>query len=313
MQNPVQPRNPATPPARPILPNGEIGTESHMAENTGDDIITSNPLPDAVAADGMNAAPQTEQYAADTQFRTAQYDLRQDVRIEAAPSGDAAAAAYAAPPESVIAQAAADRLVMADDTPEHFGEAVAPLENDSGLPAAPAEDGGFAVPSVEASGILATLLLPGERVIHQAAISTGIYWKGIALALGAVIALFFSALLALYFLVVAAIVLFIEIQTKRYLLLAATDRRVVMSGGGFSTRTIELPYSKIEAVDVMATPMGMLLGYASVIFVSGGNMRFIVPFVADASAFRDDMTRMLLAREEAAMAPAAPQMAAAVI
>ncbi len=43
------------------------------------------------------------------------------------------------------------------------------------------------------------LLLPGENLVHIADISPGIYWKGIAMLIVALIALVYSPSLAIYF------------------------------------------------------------------------------------------------------------------
>ena len=165
--------------------------------------------------------------------------------------------------------------------------------------ASPADDGGIAVPSIDAQYMLAGSVLPGERVVHLATISGGIYWKSIAMALLAVVTMFYTFTLAFYFLGVAAIMALLAWSTQRALMLAATDKRIIIRAGIMSMQTVEIPFSRIESVDVMTTPMGMLLGFSSVIILGTGGMRYIVPFIRDANAFRDDFSQWMLARENA--------------
>ncbi len=172
---------------------------------------------------------------------------------------------------------------------------------DTGLAASPSEDGSFVSPSVDANLILSNVLQPGEIVVHQASISQGIYWKGIAVLLLAVVAALYGLGLALFFILTGCVVMFMEYRTRDLLVLAATDKRVVIVGGTLTPEVIELPYNAIMGVDVMHTPPGMLFGYGNVIVQTASNLRYIVPFVADASAFRDDLMRVLLARQDAAL------------
>lgn len=165
--------------------------------------------------------------------------------------------------------------------------------------ASPADDGGIAVPSIDAQYMLADAVLPGERVVHLATVSNGIYWKSIAMVLLAVVTMFYTFTLAFYFIAVAIIMAALAWSTQRALLLAATDKRIIIRAGVLSTQTVEIPFSRIESVDVMQTPPGMLFGYSQLIITGTGRMRFIVPFVRDAVAFRDDFTQWMLARENA--------------
>ena len=162
----------------------------------------------------------------------------------------------------------------------------------------PADDGGLAVPSPEAQGQLADTMLPGERAVHLATISNGIYWKSVAMILLAVITMFYTFTLAFYFLAVAAIMLLLAWSTQRALMVAATDKRIVVRAGILNLQTMEIPYSRIESVDIAMTPMGMLLGYSNLIITGMGGKRFVVPYVRDAIAFRDDFTQWMLARED---------------
>ena len=141
------------------------------------------------------------------------------------------------------------------------------------------------------------LLLPGEKLVHIAEISPGIYWKGIAMLLVAFATLFYSPSLAVYFAMVAGILLLTEYTTKRYLMLAATDSRIVIGGGVFNQEVVSMPYNRIEGVEIMRTPAGMLFGYANIILSGTGRARIIIPFIADAAALAEDINRRILARD----------------
>lgn len=141
------------------------------------------------------------------------------------------------------------------------------------------------------------LLLPGENLVHIADISPGIYWKGIAMLVVAVISLFYSPSLAIYFAMVAGILLLMEFTTKRYLMLAATDSHVVIGGGVFNQEVVSMPYGRIEGVEIMRTPAGMLFGYSNIILSGTGRARIIIPYIADAAALAGDINRRILERD----------------
>lgn len=153
------------------------------------------------------------------------------------------------------------------------------------------------IPSPHALGAIQAALLPGENVLHVATISHGIYWKGWALLLIALIALQYSYVLAGYFAVIAAGMLLTARMTKRYLLLAATDHRVIVNAGVLNQERLDLRHTKIESIELLRTLPGMIFGYGSVILSGTGRMRVVVPFVKDAASFRDNLTQKLLERE----------------
>ena len=153
------------------------------------------------------------------------------------------------------------------------------------------------IPSSHAVDMVQHALLPGENIIHVATISRGIYWKAGAFALMGLIAVQFSIILAAYFFVVAVGMFIMARMTKRYLLLAATDHRIIIRSGIVNQDRLDLRHSKVESIELLRTFPGMLFGYGSVILSGTGRMRVIVPFVQDAASFRDNLTQKLLERE----------------
>ena len=150
----------------------------------------------------------------------------------------------------------------------------------------------------------AAVLQQDERVMSTAIISAGIYWKTICV-LGLAVLLFIlmilhpsiKGLVILGFLV--TLVTFISAWlTKHYLLLMLTDRRVIFRYGVMNLETVQLHYDKIESVELAWTPMGRLLGYATVLITGVGNRITGVPFVGNAVALRAAFDDRLTARED---------------
>lgn len=152
--------------------------------------------------------------------------------------------------------------------------------------------------NISQNAIVNSMLLQEEHIVHVATISPGIYWKGIAALIAAVIALFYGFWLAVYFLVVAAVLLLVAYSTKKYLVLAATDHRVIICGGILSQEVVQLRYSQIESVDILYTLTGNLFNYSCVIITGTGMTRWRVSFVQDGEVFRDKLMQKLLEREE---------------
>ncbi|HYD17998.1 MAG TPA: PH domain-containing protein [Patescibacteria group bacterium] len=144
---------------------------------------------------------------------------------------------------------------------------------------------------------ISSLLLPGETLIGIADISPGIYWKGIVMLLAAALALFYAAAMAIYLAIVAGILLLTAFTTKRYMMLAATDHRVIIGGGVFNQEVVSMPYNRLEGVELMRSPVGMLFGYSSIILSGTGRARIIVPFIGNGVELADDINRRVLERD----------------
>lgn len=152
-------------------------------------------------------------------------------------------------------------------------------------------------PAAESHAILRSMLTPDEQVLHHAAISPGIYWKGIGLLAIALLMCVKAFNLGVFLLIVTAITLVIAHLTKHFLLLAATNKRIIMRAGIMNLDVIQLRYSKIESVELSWTIIGQFLGYASVVITGTGSRIIIIPFIADAIKFREVVNQQLMARE----------------
>lgn len=146
---------------------------------------------------------------------------------------------------------------------------------------------------------LDNVLVPGETVLGFADISIGIYTKGIAMATLAVIALFYGLGLGVFFGFIAILLLALEYVTRKYLLVAVTDQRVVLGGGIMAQEVVFLSYSKIEAVETVRTPLGYILGYATLLLTGTGRMRVAVPYVENAIEVAEAISSRMLAKDRA--------------
>lgn len=154
-----------------------------------------------------------------------------------------------------------------------------------------------------ATGIEAiqSILMPDEKLIRVAQVSGGIYWKGIAVFILSVIVMTTLAFnLGAFLMFVSIIILGIAYLTRYFLLLAATDKRIIIRHGIINLDTIQFRYTKLESVEISRTIIGQILGYASVVITGTGSRVTIVPFIADASKFREELNKILFDQDEKA-------------
>lgn len=135
-----------------------------------------------------------------------------------------------------------------------------------------------------------------ETLVSFAHIHAAIYWKSVAVLIFAIlVAVGIPALgLGLFFLVVGLIMFSMAHLARRYLILAATDKRIFIRSGWFYADMIELRYAQVESIEVGIMPTGQIFSYGSVILTGTGQRRVIVPFVADAVQFRAKVNEILI-------------------
>lgn len=133
-----------------------------------------------------------------------------------------------------------------------------------------------------------------ESLVAFARIHGAIYWKPVAVLLLAILTgMSFASALGGFFAIVGGFMLVMSHLTRRYLILAATDKRVFVRSGWFYADMIELRYSQVESIEVGIMPIGQIFGYGSVIVTGTGNRRIIVPFVTDSVQFRSKVNDIL--------------------
>jgi len=144
------------------------------------------------------------------------------------------------------------------------------------------------------------LLREGENLVRVARIHNGIYWKGAVVFLLALFLMMKVFNLGAFLMLVALLMLSAAYLTKLYLLLALTDKRVLVRHGVVKLNNIQLHHSKIESVEVEHPPMGRILGYGSLLITGTGSQITAVPYVdaKDAEAFRGELDQIIFDREE---------------
>lgn len=142
------------------------------------------------------------------------------------------------------------------------------------------------------------MLREGEVLKRVAAIHWGIYWKGAALLLIALFLMTKVFNLGAFLLFVASVILAYEYLMKYYILLALTDKRLIVRFGILNLETVQMHFNRIESVEIFRPPVGRMLGYATVVVTGTGSRVTSIPFVGDAEAFRADLDQMIYDREE---------------
>ena len=134
-----------------------------------------------------------------------------------------------------------------------------------------------------------------ESLLALAIIHGAIYWKGVAVIIvGMLLLLTFAFSLGVFLIFVGAVMLGIAHLTRRYLLLAASDKRIFIRSGILYADMIEMRYAQIESIELGINPIGQIFGYGSVIITGTGQRRVIVPFISNAIAFRKAVNDILV-------------------
>lgn len=148
---------------------------------------------------------------------------------------------------------------------------------------------------------LQSILMPDEKLLRVAQISPGIYWKGVVLFILSVIVMIFIGFnLGAFLMFVSILMLSISYLTRYFLLLAATDKRVIIRHGILNLDTIQFRYTKLESVELSRTIIGQILGYASVVITGTGSRITVIPFIGDASKFREELNKILFDQDDKA-------------
>ena len=146
---------------------------------------------------------------------------------------------------------------------------------------------------------MAGILTEGENVVAEGIIHWGIYWKGaVLMVVGLTMVLTPAANLGFFLVAVAGLVLGMAWLARYYLALILTNRRVMVRYGVVNVDFVEMRFSQIESVETMRSLVARLLGFASVVVSGTGQRVVIVPYIANAGAFRQALNEILLKREE---------------
>lgn len=134
-----------------------------------------------------------------------------------------------------------------------------------------------------------------ESFLTTAHIHGAIYWKGVAvIIIGMLLLPTIATSLGFFLMFVGAIMLGLAHLTRRFLILAASNKRIFIRSGILYADMIEMRYGQIESIELGVTPIGQIFGYANVIITGTGQRRVIVPFIADAVLFRKTVNDILV-------------------
>ena len=136
-----------------------------------------------------------------------------------------------------------------------------------------------------------------EDILATGEISYGIFWKTAVVATLAILLLITVYNLGILLLLVSAVMFIVAYLERYFLLLILTNQRVIIRHGVIKIDTTQIRLSRIESAEVEHTIPGMLLGYGAVVLSGTGSRISAVPFVANASQFRNRMDEMLMNRE----------------
>jgi membrane protein YdbS with pleckstrin-like domain len=156
--------------------------------------------------------------------------------------------------------------------------------------------------------ILKSMLLPDEKLLQVGKVSSGIYWKTLAMLFLSVITMLILLWVGLpsQLMILIGVALFLKVSVmgviaylrRHYLLLAATDQRVIIRYGILNLEVIQMRYSKIESSEVFSTIPGRFLNYAGVIINGTGGRVMAIPYIVNALEFRKTVTEILISHEE---------------
>tara|TARA_R110001592_G_scaffold29350_5_gene106541 strand:- start:17067 stop:17690 length:624 start_codon:yes stop_codon:yes gene_type:complete len=163
--------------------------------------------------------------------------------------------------------------------------------------------------SSSAATVLKSMLLPDEEIILVGDVSSAIYWQSVAVLCASIV---FMLLMLTFGLPNPLMILFgtaltikvffmftIATLTKHYLLLAATDKRVITRVGIINLEVTQTRYAQIESSEVASTIPGRFFSYSSVFINGTGGRTLAIPYISNAGSFRKAVTEILSHRDDA--------------
>lgn len=144
------------------------------------------------------------------------------------------------------------------------------------------------------------VLRPEETALARSIISLGIYWKGVAVLILAIIVMILAFPLGAFLSVVALIIFGFEYLMRHNLLMVVTDQRILIRFGIILVDTIHLRFDRIESVELQTTPPGQIFGYSTVIVTGTGTRLAMIPFIANALEIQMVINDLLHNRDMAA-------------
>ncbi len=121
-------------------------------------------------------------------------------------------------------------------------------------------------------------LLPGENVMYRSKLHWQVFlvpgFFAIILLLASIGSFFSGAKgTGLSLLVLAGLLILVPFLKRANSEFAVTNKRIIVKLGVFTTRTVELLHSKVEAISVNQGLLGKMLGYGGIVVTGTGGTR----------------------------------------
>ena len=118
-----------------------------------------------------------------------------------------------------------------------------------------------------------SVLAPGERVVHRAAIS---HWNfALSYLIGAAVAVYLDRerglLIAAVLTVIGVIIIMVALIRRGTTELVLTDRRIIAKRGFIARATVEMSLAKVESLHVNQGLIGRMLDFGDVTVVGTGS------------------------------------------
>ena len=129
------------------------------------------------------------------------------------------------------------------------------------------------------SSYVESVLAPGERIVHRAAIS---HWKfalwyliGALCLVGAAAVVYFDRqygpVIPAVLTLIGVLIIVVALIRRGTTELVLTDRRIIAKRGFISRVTVEMQLTKVESLHINQTLIGRMLDYGDVLVVGTGS------------------------------------------
>ncbi len=139
----------------------------------------------------------------------------------------------------------------------------------------------------EAEEDLRSMLIEGEELVYRCEIHNAIYWKSVAVfSLAVVFAIFVAIELGVLLALVGGAMVVHVLLTKHFLMLALSNKRILARYGILQVDVVDVPFNRVESVELERMLPGHIFGYANIIITGTGQRYIRIPFAANPRAFR---------------------------
>lgn len=146
---------------------------------------------------------------------------------------------------------------------------------------------------------LEAMIMEGEKILLEADIHWGIYWKAATLMFFSLILMCTTARSLGFVLFLFSVVAFsIAWITKYYLALVLTNKRIITRWGIANLDFVDIRFSQLESAEVSRSIIGRILGFGGVVLSGTGSRVIVVPYVGNAFIFRKRLNEILMKRED---------------